>query len=263
MSAWNALATKRGLGVTVDAAEGDLARGWFQRGDAVSLGAFGGFDFELCALEEELMTLEVGAIGVTPSAAADIVDVARVADGENEGCGLVVLEFLDVARKDVDEGVCDACEDYAFDVAVLNGQRDLFVQPGCELGVGEVAHGDVDAVCEGEGALVGDVGPVACGDEGGDGAEIGIGVGGDVFVKVELFLGELAGAAADELEGEGDEEEFGVGCAGFLEDFNGLLVVAAEEGPTGCHGVDGGRVFGVGFAVDATGVVAGGFAPAA
>ena len=131
------------------------------------------------------------------------------------------------------------------------------------MGVGEVAHGDVDAVCERKGALVGDVGPVACGDEGGDGAEVGIGVGGDIFVKVELFLGELAGAAADELEGKRNKEEFGVGGAGFLEDFDGLLVVAAEEGPAGCHGVDGGWVFWVGFAVDAAGVVPGCFAPAA
>ena len=75
------------------------------------------------------MTLEVGAVGVSPGAAADVVDVAWVADGEDEGCGLVVLEFLDVPRKDVDKGVCDASEDYAFDVAVLYGQRDLFVQP--------------------------------------------------------------------------------------------------------------------------------------
>lgn len=90
-----------GPGIAVDAPEGDLAAGGLQGGNPVSLGALGGLDLELGPLEEELVSLEVRAVRVSPGPAADIVDIPRVADGENENSGLHVVELFDVARKDV------------------------------------------------------------------------------------------------------------------------------------------------------------------
>lgn len=93
---------KGGFGVAEDAAEGDLAVWGFNHWITVALGAFGGFDFEFGALEEETMPLEEGAVGVAPRTAANVVNVSRVAGGEDEDGGLVVAELFDIARKNID-----------------------------------------------------------------------------------------------------------------------------------------------------------------
>lgn len=254
---------ERGLGVAKDAAEGNLAIGRLEHGVSVALGALGGLDLELGALEEEAVALQQRAVGVAPGAAANVVNVPRVADGQGEDGGLVVVELFDVARKNVDQVVRDARQDDALHVAALDGEGDLLVEPFGELVVVEVAHGDVGAVGEREGALVGDERPVARRDEGGDGAQVGVCLGGDGVVKVELLLGELLVAAVDELQREGDEEEFWVGGAGRLEDVNGVCGVASEHGPARGHGVHWRRDVGVWLKVDRVGVVGLVVAPAA
>lgn len=107
------------LGVTVDAAQGNLARGRLNGRNSIAFRVFGRFDLEFRALEEELVTLEVSAVGISPGAAADVVHVARVADGENQRRRLDIMELLNVAGEYIDHGVADASQDDAFQVAIL------------------------------------------------------------------------------------------------------------------------------------------------
>lgn len=158
-----------GLRVAVDASEGNLARGGLEGRYAVAFGALGGLDVELGPVEEELVALEVRAVGSTPGGAANVVDVARVANGQDEGGGLDVVKLLDVAGEDVHHGVRDAREDDAFNVTVLDGVGDLLLQPCRELVVAEIADRHKGAIRQGQGALVGDISPVTGSYEGGDG----------------------------------------------------------------------------------------------
>lgn len=197
---------ERGFRVAVDAAQGDLPRQRLnERVGAVALGALGGLDLELGALEEEAVALKQSAVGVAPGAAAKVVNVLWVAEREHEDRGLVVVELFYILGKDVNQVVRDARQDDPLDVALLHGQGDLVREPARQLVVVKVAHGDVRAVREGQGALVGNEGPVAGGDEGRDGAQVGVRLGGDRVVKVELLLGKLLVAAVDELQRERDE----------------------------------------------------------
>lgn len=147
---------ERGGGVAVDAAEGDLSGRGLDGRDAVSLGSLGRLDFELCALEEELVALEVRPVGVSPGTASDVVDVARVAYGQDERGRLHVVELLHVPGKDVHHGVRDAGQDNALDVALLDSPRDLLLQPVRELIVGEVANRDKGTIDHGQGVLIRD-----------------------------------------------------------------------------------------------------------
>lgn len=93
------------------------------------------------------MALQQGAVGVAPSSTANVVDIAWVANGEDEGCGLDIVELLDVAGKDVDHGVSDACEDNTFDVALFETTSKLLLEPDGELIVRKIANSHEGAVC--------------------------------------------------------------------------------------------------------------------
>lgn len=190
-----------GLGVAVDAAEGDLAGRGLEGGDAGALGAAGGLDVEAGAVEEELVALEVGAVGPAPGDAAHVVDVAGGADGEDERRRLHVVVALDVAGQDVDEGVGYARQHDALDVALGHGARRLLLEPRRQLVVAEVAHGDKGPVRQGQGLLVGDGRPVARRDEGGYGLEVGIRPGSDDVVDIQLLLLKVLAPFVDELQG--------------------------------------------------------------
>lgn len=130
------------------------------------------------------------------------------------------------------------------------------------MAIVKVSYGDDGTVCEREGALVRNGAPVSSCDEGRDGTEVGVCFGGHGVVELEMFLGEVFASSAEELEGQGDEEEFGVNGAGFLEDGDGLLGITAEECAGSHHGVDGCGILGICFAVHAVGVVSLRVAPA-
>lgn len=147
---------KRGFGVAEDAAEGDLSRGRLEVGDSITLGALCGLDVELCAMKEELVALKMSSVGVAPGAAADVVDITRGTDGEDESRRLDVVELLYVAGKDINQGLRDACKDDALDVTVSYRQGDLVVKPCGKLIVVKVADGDIDSIREGQGLLAGD-----------------------------------------------------------------------------------------------------------
>lgn len=140
---------ERRAGVAVDAAEGDLARRGLERRDAITLGAFCGLDFELGALKEEAMALKIGTVRVAPRPAADVVNVSRGTDGHDQRGGLEVVELFDIASKDVHHGVGDAGKADALDISLLHGARDLFVEPGSELVVCEVAKRNIGSVGKG------------------------------------------------------------------------------------------------------------------
>ena len=116
-----------GLGVAVDAAESNLTGRGFNGGHAIALGALGGLDVELGTVEEELVALELGAVGIAPGATTDVVNVAGIADGEDEGGCLDVVKLLYVAGKGVDHGVGDASEDDALDISILDSPGDLLL----------------------------------------------------------------------------------------------------------------------------------------
>jgi len=251
------------LGVAVDAAQRDLAGGWLEGRYAVALGAFGGLDLEFGAMVVHLVSLEVGAVGVAPGSAADVVDVPRVADRHDEDGGLYVVELLDVAGEDVDHGVRYAGQDYALDVAGLDGADDLILEPVGELVVREVQDCNEGAISQGEGLLVCDGGPVSGGNKGGHGLEIGVCPRSNVLVDVKLFLCQPLVTPAHELEGQGYEKELRVGAAGPLQDLDGELGVAPEES-SGCgHGISLCRIFGIDLGFRAVRVVVMYVAPAA
>lgn len=137
---------ERGLGVAEYATQGDLARWRLEAGGAVPLGALGRLDVELSTLEEELVALEVSAIGVAPSTTADVVDVPGGANGEDERCSLDVVEFLNVAGKNVHHGLRDAGEHDALDVSVRYGLGDLLLQPRSELVIVKVTDCDIGTI---------------------------------------------------------------------------------------------------------------------
>lgn len=120
---------KRRAGVAVDATESDLARRGFQRGDSIAFGTLRGLDLELCSLEEEAVALEIGAVSVAPGSAADIVNVSRSADRHDQRGSLEVVELFDIARKDVNHGICDAGKADGFDISLFHSAGDLFAEP--------------------------------------------------------------------------------------------------------------------------------------
>lgn len=236
------------LGVAVDAAQGDLARGRLDFGPAapivLALAPLGRLDLELGALVKRLVALQVRPVGVAPGRAAVVVHVARRAKRHDERRRLHVVELGHVGGQDVDQLVRDARQHDTLDVTHANGLGDLVGEPGREVVVVKVAHGDKGAVAQGQGPLACDEGPVARRDEGRDGAQVRVGLGGDDFVKVEwlllLFIIVVVrrctpsafafAASACELEREGDEEELWVGFAAFFEDPHGFLRIAPEQG---------------------------------
>lgn len=141
-----AVVCERGLGVAEDATQGDLARRRLEAGGAVPLGALGRLDVELGALEEELVALEVSAIGIAPGTAADVVNVSRGTNGEDERGSLDVVEFLDVAGKDVHHGLRDAGEHDALDVSIRYGLGNLLLQPRSELVIVKVADCNIGTI---------------------------------------------------------------------------------------------------------------------
>lgn len=157
------------LCIAVYTAQGDLTRWWLESWNAIALRALCRFDLELCTVEEHLVALKMIAVGLPPGVTANVVDVARVANGQDEGGGLDVVKLLDVAGEDVHHGVRDAREDDAFNVTVLDGVGDLLLQPCRELVVAEIADRHKGAIRQGQGALVGDISPVTGSYEGGDG----------------------------------------------------------------------------------------------
>lgn len=151
---------ERRAGIAVDAAEGDLARRGLQRGDSVALGALCGLDLELCSLEEEAVALEIGAVSVAPCSAADIVNVSRSADGHDQRGSLEVVELFDIACKYFHHGICDAGKADGLDISLFHSARDLFAEPCGELVVREVTERNIGSVCERQGGLISDDGPI-------------------------------------------------------------------------------------------------------
>jgi len=139
---------ERRAGVAVDAAEGDLARRRLQRGDSIALGALRGLDFELCSLEEEAVALEIGAVSVAPCTAANIVNVSWGANGHDQRGSLEVVEFFDIACKDVNHGISDTGKADGLDISLLHSARDLFAKPCGELVVREVTERNIGSIGE-------------------------------------------------------------------------------------------------------------------
>lgn len=137
---------ERRAGIAVDAAQGDLARRGLQRGDSIALGALRGLDLELCSLEEEAVALQIGAVGVAPCSAADIVNVSRSTDGHDQRGGLEVVELFDIACEDVNHGICDAGQADGLDVSLFHSARDLFAEPCGELVVRKVTERNIGSI---------------------------------------------------------------------------------------------------------------------
>lgn len=147
-------AQERGLGVAVDAAQRNLPRGRLDRRASVAFAALGALDFELGALVEGLVALQVRTVRVPPCGAPVVVYVAWRAEGHDERGSLYVVELLNVFGQDVDHLFRDPCQHDTLDVALADGLFDFGGEPLCQLIVIEVAHSHECAVAQGQRPLV-------------------------------------------------------------------------------------------------------------
>lgn len=86
--------------------------------------------------------------------------------------------------------------------------------------------------------MIGDLCPVACGYEGGYGAEVRVCLGSNVLVKVKLLFDLLFASSTNELQSQRDKQKFWVCRARGLEDLNSLLRISPEQGASRHHSVD-------------------------
>lgn len=170
--------------------------------DIIYFGLFGRFDFEFCMLEEEFVVLQQGVVGVVLSLIVNVVDIVWVVNGEDEGCGLDIVEFFDVVGKDVDYGVSDVCEDNIFDVVFFEIMSKFFFELDGEFIVWKIVNSYEGVVCQREGFLIGDFCLVVCGYEGGYGVEVRVCFGSNVLVKVKLFFDLLFVFFINELQSQ-------------------------------------------------------------